>query len=300
MRLHNEYNQFSHGPIDAWARLVLPGNDLPEITYAVDKYMHMPWHLSRNTLYESLIDAADIAAKHFDKGLCPTSTKRKYHARFAMFQQSIEEDDGTLFFIRDKENFYGYTRVMPITNGQRTRYLDEQKITEADFAARTPDLLELGGASLYIQAIVFPQFALTDKPDKRVLQEAGFAGLLGSFLPETLPPDGLNVFFTAFHPYTDKLAKRLNIKEVGQNKHGHKIYGFNIAEDSPSYSLGGAIIRRRHENKAPFARFMKECPDALIHQPVHYQDDQHAPSPNEKTHHAAAPAHPSPAIDRHS
>jgi hypothetical protein len=267
MRLHNEYNQSSHGPIDAWARLVLPGDDLPETTRAINNLMHMPWHLSRNTLYESLMNAADMAAKHFDKGLCPTSTRRKYLARYAMFEQSIENEDGSLFFIRDNKNFYGYTRVLPITNGQWNRYFNERKITEADFSACTPDLLELGGASIYIQAIVFPHFALTDKHDKRVLQEAGFAGLLGSFLPETLPSNGLNVYFTAFHPYTDNLADRLGIKQIGENSHGYKIYGFNIAEDSPNYSLGGAILRRRAEGKTPFKRFKRQPAEQYKLQP---------------------------------
>lgn len=255
MQLFTEYSQLDLGPIHSWARLVLPGSDLPHISNALQRYIHMPWHLSRNTLYQSLISAADMAAHYFDKDLSPQQQKAKHDSRYALFEKSIEDEDGSLFFIRDGNNFYGYTRVMPVSNKQWQTYFEDQAITEAEFSPCQPELLEEGKASIYFQALVFPEFTKTNKHNKRVLQEAGFAGLIGQFLPDTLPQNGIDVYFTAFHPYTENLAKRLNINEVGRNKHGHKIYGFNVSENSPKHSLGSAISGRIKSKEKAFSRF---------------------------------------------
>lgn len=255
MHLIDEYDQLRLDPLHSWARLVRPGNDLPEISNAIERYVHMPWHLGRNSLQRSLSCAADMAAQYFDYGLLADQKKRKYNARYALMERSVEKQDGSLFFIRDKDDFYGYTRVMPVSNKQWEAYFEDQSITEAEFSACSKNLLRKGDACIYIQAIVFPEFEKTDKGNKRILQEAGFAGLVGQLLPNKLPAKGINIYFTAFHPYTESLANRLNIKKIGQNKMGKKIYGFTVSENQIDGSLGNAIAKRLQEGKKPFSRF---------------------------------------------
>ena len=49
------------------------------------------------------------------------------------------------------------------------------------------------------------------------------------------------------------------------NKNGHKIYGFNVSDNSPNYSLGGEISNRLKEGKKPFSRFSSQVnPDVNL------------------------------------
>lgn len=218
------------------------------------------------------MDAADIAADYFDQNVCPTEQKRKYLTRYARLEESIENNDGTLLFIKDKERFLGYVRVMPITIEQWESYYDSHKISEAEFLPQHHQVLGEGKAHIYIQAIVFPDGGDLGIRNKLALQESAIAGLIGNLLPETMPDEGINVYFTALHPYTDKFAKRLKIPPVGQNKSGCSIYGFNISKHAPDHSLGSAIYKRWQEDKKPFTHLRQESHDAPTHPHVHSPD----------------------------
>lgn len=268
MHLYSEYNETDLGALKSWARLVLPNNELPCISKALKQYTYMPWHLSRNTLYKNLLDASNIAARYFDQNVCPTEQKRKYLTRYARMEESIENNDGSLLFIKDKEDFLGYIRVMPISTEQWEHYYNSRKISEAEFIPQHQQSLKDGNAHIYIQAIVFPDGKDLGARNKLALQESAIAGLIGNLLPDSMLEEGINVYFTAFHKYTIKFAKRLGIPPVDKNKHGNTIYGFNISQYASENSLGGAIFKRWQEGKTQCSRFNKEQHDTPMHSTI--------------------------------
>lgn len=249
--LVSEYNQAALGSIQAWSRLVLPDQDLPQVSSALKTYFQLPEHMDDEDRNSCLKSAADMASFYFDGDLHGLKKENKYDARYELLKNSIEEEDGSMIFIRDEDQFYGYIRVLPITNESWHEYLDHQSFSEAEFQVCNPDLLVKGQASLFFQALVFPEFPEMKPQDKRILQESGFAGLMGRFLPDDLPEEGINIYFTAFHPYTDKLANRLDIGAVGESKNGHNIYGFNIGQNADENTLGYEIYDRLQQGKRP-------------------------------------------------
>lgn len=281
MSLKSEYDLHSADPIKTWAQLTLPDNDCPQITKAIEEYTYLPHHLSRNTLYSCMMDAASMAASFFDQNVCPTEQKRKNLTRYARMEESVERNDNSLLFIREQEKFLGYIRVMPITTNQWEDYYDHHKISEAEFIPTQPENLKAGHAHIYIQAIVFPNSNALTLRDKLILQNAAIAGLTGNLLPDTIPEEGINIYFTAFHPYTDKFAKHLKIPPVGKNKHGNTIYGFNISQKALPYSLGHAIYQRWNKGKKPFTHLTQQSPAAPTHPHVHPPQFLHDFSPNE-------------------
>lgn len=251
LSLVSEYNQAALGSIQAWSRLVLPDQDLPQVSSALNTYFQLPEHMNDNDRILCLKNAADMASQYFDDDLHGTQKDNKYDARYELLKKSVEQEDGSMIFIRDEDQFYGYVRVLPITNESWQEYLDHQSFSEAEFKVCNPNLLVNGQASLFFQALVFPEFPKMKPQDKRILQESGFAGLIGRFLPDDLPEEGINIYFTAFHPYTDRLASRLDIDVVGENKNGHSIYGFNIGKNASEHTLGYEIYERLQQGKRP-------------------------------------------------
>ena len=160
MELRAEYNKVSLDTITTWARLVLPGDDLPIISSALNQYAFMPHHLKKQELDLCIKNAVGMASFYFDKDLPINKQKRKSEMRRNLFKKSAEVDDGTLFFIKYGSNFYGYIRVLPVTNEQWSDYFDKGLIFESEFTACPRDFLARGEARTYTTDLGFLNAAI--------------------------------------------------------------------------------------------------------------------------------------------
>lgn len=248
------YNACNTTESQRWAMLMLPDTDLPDISAALEDYFCPPEKMCPTKQMICLHQAANMASLYFDAGEHGAAKTRKYYARLNALENSANKADGSLMFIHHNKTCYGYVRVLPVDKKQWQAYRNH-KITEAELDSCDPNKLSTGEAVLFFQAIVFPNAPDLHKPDKKILQEASIAGLIGNYIAQYQTGQDIDVYFTAFHPYTDNLAERLNIDAKGLNKHNHTIYGFTIGQDANKGTLGHYAYERLTQNKHPHPVF---------------------------------------------
>lgn len=243
--LSQEFNNVAGRNPERYAVLVAPGNQLPELKAAASQFLFVPSRLSQEFRIKAAEQAAAMASRFFDTDLMGEALLAKSGKRCNLFVKSAAADDGTLLFFMNEGHLYGYARVMVVSNKEwKIDYLEKKAIPESAFESCSADLLKTEEGAIYMQALVFPEFPHAAPHDKRVLQEFALMSLLGGFLSREALDKGVDVNFTAFNPYTDKLAIRMGAREIAKNAQKHPIYNLRISSDQPENTFGRLVYER--------------------------------------------------------